>query len=41
MKDAQQYGNRIIQFKEGRINKDLKEQEKKSLTLAELWQWFS
>lgn len=41
MKDAHRYGNRLIQFREGRISRDLKEQEKKSLALSELWEWFS
>jgi putative ABC transport system ATP-binding protein len=41
MKSAHRYGNRLIQFKEGQISKDLKEQDKKSLSLPELWQWFS
>jgi len=40
LKDAQKYGNRLIQFSEGKIIRDLNEKEKKDLTPMQLYQWF-
>jgi len=40
MKDALQYGNRLLMFQSGKIIKDIKENEKKSLTLPMLYEWF-
>jgi putative ABC transport system ATP-binding protein len=37
MKDAHQYGNRLIQFREGQIIRDLKKEEKEKLDLMELY----
>jgi ABC-type uncharacterized transport system ATPase component len=39
MKDAQQYGNRLIQFREGQIIRDLKKEEKEKLDLMDLYSW--
>jgi putative ABC transport system ATP-binding protein len=36
LKDALQYGNRLIQFSEGRIIRDIRDEEKKKLTLSDL-----
>lgn len=41
LKDAHQYGNRLIQMNEGRVLRDLKEAEKKSLQLSEMYEWFN
>lgn len=41
LKDAYTYGNRIIQMSEGRILRDLKEQEKVKLTQNDIFSWFS
>ncbi len=40
LKDAHQYGNRIIQMREGSIVKNLDSSQKKALTLNELFGWF-
>jgi putative ABC transport system ATP-binding protein len=40
MKEAFSYGNRIIQMSEGRVIKDLSEQEKAKLTYTDLYEWF-
>jgi putative ABC transport system ATP-binding protein len=40
LKEALQYGNRLIQLSEGVVMKDLKDDEKKALTLPELYTWF-
>ena len=40
LKDAHQYGNRIIQMSEGQIIKDLNSQQKSNLTLTDLYSWF-
>ncbi len=40
MKDALNYGNRLIQMKEGVVVKDLNNEQKKSLVQAELFRWF-
>lgn len=39
MKDAHQYGNRLIQFREGQIVRDLKKEEKEKLDVIELYRW--
>jgi putative ABC transport system ATP-binding protein len=41
MKDALQYGNRLIMFDKGIIVKDLDQATKKSLTLTAMLEWFS
>jgi putative ABC transport system ATP-binding protein len=40
LKDAQQYGDRLIQMQEGRIQRDLDGNAKKNLTLPEMVEWF-
>lgn len=40
LKDAHQFGNRLIQMEEGKIIRDLNADQKKSLTLPEVLQWF-
>lgn len=39
LKDAHKYGNRLVQFKEGEITRDLGREEKKKLDLMELFSW--
>ncbi len=41
MKDALQFGNRLIMFDRGIIVKDLDQTAKKSLNLTEMLEWFS
>jgi len=41
LKEAQQYGNRLIQMSEGKIRRDLQSDEKKSLQLQEMFEWFN
>jgi putative tryptophan/tyrosine transport system ATP-binding protein len=41
LKDAYTYGNRIIQMSEGRILRDLNEEEKAKLTQNDIFSWFS
>lgn len=41
MKDALQFGNRLIMFDRGTIVKDLDQSAKKSLTLTDMLEWFS
>ncbi|AFD06497.1 ABC transporter ATP-binding protein [Solitalea canadensis] len=40
LKDAHTYGNRILQFAEGRIIRDVPTQEKQQLELNDLFNWF-
>lgn len=40
MKDALQYGNRMLMFHSGKIIKDISEKEKKTLTPAMMYGWF-
>jgi putative ABC transport system ATP-binding protein len=40
MKDALQFGNRLIQMKEGVIVRDLNEEKKTTLVPEELYRWF-
>jgi putative ABC transport system ATP-binding protein len=40
LKDALQYGNRLLMFKSGAIVKDINEKEKQKLTLNEMYEWF-
>lgn len=40
LKDAHLYGNRILQFSEGKIIRDLAAEEKSKLELNDLFQWF-
>ncbi len=41
LKDAYNYGNRIIQMAEGKIIKDLDEQHKSALKQNDLFEWFA
>ena len=41
MKDALQYGNRLIMFDAGKIIKDLNKDAKQSVTITELLEWFA
>ncbi len=41
LKDAHQYGSRLIQMGEGKIKRDLQNEEKNLLRLPELYHWFS
>jgi putative ABC transport system ATP-binding protein len=41
LKEAQQYGKRLIQMSEGKIKRDLQVQEKKLLQLQEIYEWFN
>jgi putative tryptophan/tyrosine transport system ATP-binding protein len=40
IKDALQYGNRLIHFNDGRIAHDLNNEAKKKLSLPEIYKWF-
>jgi putative ABC transport system ATP-binding protein len=40
LKDAHQYGNRLIQMQEGKILRDLNAAEKENLQLQNMYQWF-
>jgi putative tryptophan/tyrosine transport system ATP-binding protein len=40
LKDAKQYGTRLIQFKEGAIAKDLNEEQKLNVSLQDMFGWF-
>jgi putative tryptophan/tyrosine transport system ATP-binding protein len=40
MKDANQYGNRLIQMQEGKVLRDIAVEEKKLLRTTELFEWF-
>jgi putative ABC transport system ATP-binding protein len=41
LKDAHQYGNRIIQMREGKIIKDLDQTQKQALQINDLFAWFT
>ena len=40
LKDAQQFGNRLIQMQEGKIIRDLNAETKAQLTLTDIYKWF-
>jgi putative ABC transport system ATP-binding protein len=40
LKDAQHYGNRLLQFSAGSIIRNIAAQEKKALSLPEMYGWF-
>lgn len=40
LKDALQYGNRLLHFKDGKIKHDLNGDQKKQLQLSVLYEWF-
>jgi putative ABC transport system ATP-binding protein len=40
LKDAQQYGNRLIQMREGKIERDLNTEAKEKLLLPAMYKWF-
>ena len=40
MEDALHYGNRLIVMKDGKIVKDLNQEEKKDMTIADYYQLF-
>ena len=41
LKDAHQYGNRLIQMQEGKVLRDMATAEKSRLQLADMFGWFS
>lgn len=41
LKDAQQYGNRLIQLHEGRVLRDIDAAAKANLALPDLYKWFT
>jgi putative ABC transport system ATP-binding protein len=41
LKEAHQYGSRLIQMGEGKILRDLQSSEKKSLQLQDMYEWFN
>ncbi len=41
LKDALQYGNRLLLFKSGTVVKDLDEKQKQQLALSDLYEWFA
>ena len=41
LKDAHQYGNRLIQMSEGKITRDIGTAEKSKLQLPDLFEWFT
>jgi putative ABC transport system ATP-binding protein len=40
LKDAQQYGNRLVQMREGKIERDMDATEKEKLLLQTMYGWF-
>ncbi len=40
LKDARQYGTRLLQFQEGSLLRDLNKAEKSALQLQDMFQWF-
>jgi len=40
LKEAQQYGNRLIQFQEGKIVRDISAEAKSKLVLQDIYEWF-
>ena len=40
LKEALQYGNRLLQMNNGKIKRDLNTEPKASLSLQEIYQWF-
>jgi putative ABC transport system ATP-binding protein len=40
LKDAQQYGNRLVQMREGKIERDISSGDKENLQLPQLYGWF-
>ncbi|MBA4166396.1 MAG: ATP-binding cassette domain-containing protein [Chitinophagaceae bacterium] len=40
LKDAQQYGNRLIQLQEGKILRDINTESKVQLLLPDIYEWF-
>jgi putative ABC transport system ATP-binding protein len=40
LKDAQQYGNRLIQLQEGKISRDINTGSKVHLSLPDIYEWF-
>ena len=41
LKDAHQYGNRLIQMQEGKVLRDISGEEKQSLPLTTMFEWFA
>jgi len=41
LKDAHQYGNRLIQMQEGKVLRNMATAEKNRLLLADMFGWFS
>lgn len=40
LKEALQYGNRLIQFRQGKIIRDIKAEAKAALVLQDIYEWF-
>lgn len=40
LKDAQQYGTRLVQFQEGKLLRDLNAEEKSKIVLQDMFRWF-
>jgi putative ABC transport system ATP-binding protein len=40
LKEALQYGNRLLQMSNGKINRDLNTETKANLSLQEIYKWF-
>jgi putative ABC transport system ATP-binding protein len=40
LKDAQQYGNRLVQMREGKIERDISSEAKEKLQLQNMYGWF-
>lgn len=40
MKEAYQYGNRLVVMKDGRIDRDISNEEKRNLEITDLYRWF-
>jgi putative ABC transport system ATP-binding protein len=40
LKDAQQYGTRMIQFQEGVLSRDVHAEEKSGVLLQDMYRWF-
>lgn len=41
LKEAYQYGNRLIQMSEGKVLRDLHDSQKQALQLQDMYEWFS
>lgn len=41
MKEAHQYGNRLIVMKDGRVYQDILDEDKRNLKMQDMYEWFS